>query len=105
MGPADPFAHRAPDQGAAPQGDPEAAPPAGSSARAAAERAAAAGAPVWGGFAAGVLFGLLVLLFGFGEAVFVLLLGGAGAALGWLIGGLRRGTLDVGAAWQALRRP
>ena len=57
------------------------------------------------GLAAGLAFGVLVLLGLLLEGLFVLLCGLVGAALGRMIHGARTGTLDFGAAWRALRRP
>ena len=56
------------------------------------------------GFAAGVTFGVLVLVFGFLKALLVLTLGALGSGVAWLIHGVTRGQLDVEAAWDALRK-
>ncbi|RMF62461.1 MAG: hypothetical protein D6746_04020 [Bacteroidetes bacterium] len=56
------------------------------------------------GFVAGLAFGVLLLLGWLLEGLFVLFCGLVGAATGWVIHGARTGTLDVRAAWRALRR-
>ncbi|ARA94675.1 MAG: hypothetical protein D6685_00775 [Bacteroidetes bacterium] len=58
------------------------------------------------GFLVGVGVGLCVLLGWLGEALFLLVCGGLGAGLAWLIHAAMNGRLHVRDAWQALwRRP
>lgn len=102
MGPADPFANRdASHQSPPPR--PSESERSSSGARPHQQPSVGAAA-AWGGFAVGVLLGVLALLFGLGPALLVLALGGVSALLAWLADGIRRGALDPLAAWRALRR-
>ena len=56
------------------------------------------------GLAVGLTFGVLLLLGLVLEGIFVLLCGLVGAVLGWIIHGALTGSLDLRAAWRALRR-
>ena len=56
------------------------------------------------GLGLGLLFGLLVLVWGFGAALLVGVCGAAGAGIGYAAHALAADRLDVAAAWRALRR-
>ncbi len=103
MGPADPFSDRGEHGRSSPASASEAP---RSEGRAPSSSSGGGGgrSGVWAGFGVGAFFGILIVLFGFGPALFVLALGALGGLAGWLARGVLSGGLDPGAAWRALRR-